>query len=69
MLINIACPKCGGKATEYDDKKWSCSFCGNKFIFTVDPSHTFVQSNVHIQGEAPFELDVAKAKDGPQMGM
>jgi hypothetical protein len=62
MLVNIACPKCGGKATEYDDKKWSCSFCGNKFVLTIDPSHTFVQSNIHIQGQAPFELDVTKAK-------
>jgi hypothetical protein len=62
MLVNMACPKCGGQATEYDDKKWSCSFCGNKFVLAVDPSHTFVQSNVHIQGQATFDLDVAKAK-------
>jgi hypothetical protein len=62
MLVNTACPKCGRQATEYDDGKWSCSFCGNKFVLAADPGRTFVQSNVHIQGQAAFELDVAKAK-------
>ena len=62
MIVNIACPKCGGQATEYGEKRWSCSFCGNKFVLAADPSHTFVQSNVHIQGQAAFELDVANAK-------
>jgi ribosomal protein L37AE/L43A len=63
MIVNMACPKCGGQATEYDEKKWSCLRCGNKFVFApVQPSHTFVQSNVHIQGQATFELDVANAK-------
>lgn len=63
MIVNMACPKCGGQATEYDEKKWSCLRCGNKFVYApVQPSHTFVQSNVHIQGQAPFELDVANGK-------
>jgi Zn finger protein HypA/HybF involved in hydrogenase expression len=62
MIVNMACPKCGGQATEYDEKKWSCPFCGNKFTIAVGPSHTFVQSNVHIQGHASFELDVANVK-------
>src|SRR5665213_2181975 len=63
MIVNMACPKCGGQATEYDEKKWSCLRCGNKFVFApVQPSHTFVQSNVHIQGQAAFELDAANAK-------
>ena len=62
MLVNMACPKCGGQATEYDEKQWSCSFCGNKFVVAVDPRHTSVQSNVHIQGQATLELDVANAK-------
>ena len=63
MIFNMACPKCGGQATEYDEKKWSCLRCGNKFVYApVQPSHTFVQSNVHIQGQATFELDTANAK-------
>jgi DNA-directed RNA polymerase subunit RPC12/RpoP len=63
MIINMACPKCGAQATEYDEKKWSCLRCGNKFVYEpVQPSHTFVQSNVQIQGQATFELDVANAK-------
>jgi hypothetical protein len=62
MIVNMACPKCGGQATEYEEKKWSCSFCGNRFVLAADPSHTFVQSNIHIQGQATFELDVPNAK-------
>ncbi|HEY5296330.1 MAG TPA: hypothetical protein VIK59_00220 [Verrucomicrobiae bacterium] len=63
MIVNMACPKCGGQATEYDEKKWSCLRCGNKFVFApMQPSHTFVQSNVHIQGQATFELDAANTK-------
>ena len=55
--------ECGRQTTEYDEKKWSCLYCGNKFVFApVQPSHTFVQSNVHIQGQATFELDAKNAK-------
>jgi len=63
MIVNMACPKCGGQSTEYDDKKWSCLRCGNKFVYEpTQASHTLVQSNVHIQGQATFELDVENAK-------
>jgi|SRR5665213_263168 len=63
MIVNMACPKCGGQATEYDENKWSCLRCGNKFIFApVQPSQTIVQSNVNIQGQATFELDAANTK-------
>ena len=63
MIINLACPECGGQATEYDEKKWSCLKCGNKFIYApTQPSHTFVQSNIHIQGQATFEIDARNAK-------
>jgi len=31
MIVNMACPKCGGQATEYDEKKWSCLRCPRKF--------------------------------------
>ena len=59
----MACPKCGGQSTEYDDKKWSCLKCGNKFVYEpTQTSHTLIQSNVHIQGQATFELDVENAK-------
>jgi DNA-directed RNA polymerase subunit RPC12/RpoP len=63
MIVNMACPKCGGQATEYDENKWSCLRCGNKFIFApAQPSQTIVQSNVNIQGQATFELDAANTK-------
>jgi DNA-directed RNA polymerase subunit RPC12/RpoP len=69
MIVNMACPKCGGQSTEYDDKKWSCLRCGNKFVYEpTQASHTLVQSNVHIQGQATFELDVENAKSpSPKM--
>lgn len=63
MIVNMACPKCGGQSTEYDDKKWSCLRCGNKFVYEpTQANHTLIQSNVSIQGQATFELDVAKSK-------
>jgi DNA-directed RNA polymerase subunit RPC12/RpoP len=63
MIVNMACPKCGGQSTEYDENKWSCLRCGNKFIFAPEqPSQTFVQSNVHIEGQATFELDAVNIK-------
>jgi len=69
MIVNMACPKCGGQATEYDENKWSCLRCGNKFIFAPEqPSQTIVQSNVNIQGQATFELDAANIKSpSPKM--
>jgi len=68
-VVNMACPKCGGQATEYDENKWSCLHCGNKFIYApAQPSHTYVQSNVQIQGQASFELDTKNAKQAvPKM--
>lgn len=69
MIVNMACPKCGGQATEYDENKWSCLMCGNKFIFAPEqPSQTIIQSNVHIEGQAAFELDTANMKP-PVPGM
>jgi ribosomal protein L37AE/L43A len=62
MITNMACPKCGGQASEYDDHKWSCLKCGNKFVFTPEsPSQTYVQSTVNIHGQATYELDVKNA--------
>ena len=63
MIVNLSCPKCGGPASEYDEKKWQCLKCGDKFLYEpTQPNQTFVQSNVTIQGQANFELDVANAK-------
>ncbi|MCG3147922.1 MAG: hypothetical protein PCFJNLEI_01363 [Verrucomicrobiae bacterium] len=64
MIVNMSCPKCGGQASEYDEKKWRCLKCGNKFIYAPEaPSQTFVQSNINIHGQAAFELDVQNAKE------
>ena len=63
MIVNLSCPKCGGPASEYDEKKWQCLKCGDKFLYEpTQPNQTFVQNNVNIQGQVNFELDVANAK-------
>ncbi len=63
MITNMACPKCGGQASEYDEHKWACLKCGNKFLFTPPtPSQTYVQNTVNISGQPTFELDVRRFK-------
>ena len=30
----LACPKCGGRGSEYEPNKWACLKCGQRFIYT-----------------------------------
>lgn len=63
MIVNMTCPKCGGRSSEYDQNKWCCLECGNKFIFAPQaPQQTFVQNTVSIQGQATYDIDVSKSK-------
>ena len=65
MIVDMSCPKCGGQATEYDEHKWTCLRCGNKFIYApTSPSQTqnFVQNTVNVVGQPTYELDVQNAK-------
>ena len=61
----MACPSCGKQATEYDEHKWTCLHCGNKFVF-VPPSspetHNYVQNTVNVVGQPTYELDVQNSK-------
>lgn len=62
MVINMACPKCGGKASEYDTNKWSCLQCQNKFLYAPPPPPpaTIINTSVNIQGSGLFDLDTSK---------
>ena len=63
MVTDMACPKCGGRASEYDANKWACLSCANKFIYTPPPvPQTFLQTNVNIQGSPLFELKPENAQ-------
>lgn len=65
MIVNMACPSCGGQSTEYDEHKWTCLKCGNKFIYApVSPPQTqnYVQNTVNVVGQPTYELDVQNAK-------
>ncbi len=65
MVISLACPSCGKQATEYDENKWSCLHCGNKFVFvppTSPQTNNYVQNTVNVVGQPTYELDVQRAK-------
>jgi len=64
MIVNMACPKCGGQASEYDAGKWACLKCGNKFLYEAPPppSPTILNTSVSIQGSGLFDLDTSNAR-------
>ena len=57
--INCACPRCGKQTTEYDEDKWTCLHCGNKFVIKPEEPSTIVNSTLNVNGEALYDLDVA----------
>lgn len=63
MVVNMACPQCGGQASEYDANKWACLQCRNKFLYAPPPPPpaTIINTSVNIQGSGLFDLDTAKA--------
>ena len=65
MVVNMACPSCGKQATEYDEHKWTCLHCGNKFVFvppTSPQTHNYVQNTVNVVGQPTYELDIQRSK-------
>jgi len=36
VKVLMSCPKCGKESTEYDNNRWRCLHCGQKFFF--DPN-------------------------------
>jgi predicted nucleic acid-binding Zn ribbon protein len=54
-IYSMACPKCGKRATEYDENKWQCLQCGIKFIYKNEAAS--YQTNISIAGSTLFDLD------------
>lgn len=63
MIVNMACPKCGGQASEYDAGKWSCLQCQNKFLYQPPPppAPTVINNSINIQG-GMFDLDASNVR-------
>jgi len=57
-IINCACPKCGKQTTEYDNDKWTCLHCGNKFVIKPE-AETHINNNnfTDIHSDALFDID------------
>lgn len=62
MIVDMQCPKCRGRATEYDERKWMCLKCGDKFIYEPSQAPKITVNNVaNIVGATPYDLDVPGA--------
>jgi len=64
MIVSMACPKCGGQASEYDVGKWACLKCHNKFLYAPPPPPpaTVINNSISIQGSGMFDLDASNAR-------
>ena len=54
---DMRCPKCGKQSTEYDENKWQCLHCGNKFVYKEESTTYQSQTNVNIQGSSLFDVE------------
>lgn len=68
MKVDMQCPKCGKESTEYDDGKWKCLYCGNKFIFSPTKPPEYTTNNfVNISNDSRYDLDVQRAVRGKKI--
>ena len=56
-VYDMACPKCGKQATEYDENKWRCLHCGNKFIYKEERPSYEINTTVNIESSALFDVE------------
>lgn len=57
-IINCACPKCGKQTSEYDNDKWTCLYCGNKFVIKDEANTTIINnSSLNVSGSGLFNLE------------
>ena len=54
-ILSMACPRCGKQSTEYEENKWQCLHCGNKFIIR-DEKQSVNISNTFLQGDFLYDL-------------
>lgn len=58
-VYDMSCPKCGQQTTEYDENKWQCLHCGDKFVYKQEPAATFnTHTNVTIAPSALYDIEV-----------
>jgi len=64
-VVNLSCPKCSHRATEYDQHKWQClaASCGIKFLYEPirEGQPTVRNTQINVDSESQFELDVGNA--------
>ena len=53
----MKCPRCGKQSTEYDENKWQCLTCSNKFVYKEESPTYQSQTNVSIQGSSLFDVE------------
>ena len=51
--FDVKCPKCGKQSAEYDENKWECLHCGNKFVYREESP----------AGRSPIPIDDADGND------
>ena len=56
-VYDMKCPRCGKQSTEYDENKWQCLHCGNKFVYKEESTTYQSQTNVNIQGSSLFDVE------------
>ena len=54
---DMRCPKCGKQSTEYDENKWQCLHCGNRFVYKEESPTYHSQTNVHLETSSLFDLE------------
>lgn len=60
--INCACPRCGKQTTEYDENKWTCLLCGNKFVIKEEAPINY-NTSFNINSDTLYDLDVNNKKE------
>ena len=63
---NMACPNCGKQATEYDEDKWQCLHCGNKFVYKIEPTPVF-NTSINVVGSPLYDVEVGATNNKPVM--
>ena len=56
-VYDMKCPRCGKQSTEYDENKWQCLHCSNKFVYKEESPTYQSQTTVNIQGTQLVDLE------------
>ena len=54
MKVLMDCPRCGGRASEYDKDKWACLRCQYKYVVTQEESSIVNQNFYSIETNDPI---------------